>query len=403
MFRSTDDSILVFGQFTRFRGQPATNIVRLLPDGRIEAYPKLKADNLDEFTLATIQSDGKVLAFGRIHSGTVYHSQIVRFNADGSDDTTYTAGISTASHLAIQPDNRVVISGATVGVNTGDIRPLIRLNTDGTVDSSFKAGAATAPGNLFLALVNPVAIRVLGNGKLLVQASYWLNNMGQPHYGVVLLNPDGTCDPTYNIATSGTLIDARPDGTAYVLFQTPQGTYVVQRLSPAGVPDPAYTAAVPAKLLDRPPFAGTLLPDGRLLMVSPADLVPGHALFNADGSVAADYDPERFHGGVYLYNVIVTSDGREFIAGEFNQVGDVKNVVGFAEFNRLFSASAIPSSLPLPTLQGGSLQFTFPAGYTLQGAAQLGTPDWTTLATQSPASIPLKLPAQFFRLSEPQP
>ena len=65
-------------------------------------------------------------------------SALVRFNADGSLDTTFTvvSGIfdGTVNAIALQPDGKILVGSSLP--NAGTDR-LIRLNADGSRDSSF--------------------------------------------------------------------------------------------------------------------------------------------------------------------------------------------------------------------------------------------------------------------------
>ncbi len=393
---ASDDSVLIFGQFNQFRGLNATNLCRLLPDGTLDSGLLVKADTQDEITLAARQRNGKIVAFGRVHSATVFHTQLARFNADGSNDASYDPGVSAASAIALQSDDRVLVAGATLVQVPNSSYPLIRINGDGTQDKTFQPGAAAGPGQPSLAFFSPKAVKVLANDKILLQAG-WQDATRKPQFGLLLLNSNGTLDPAYAPVVGAYLVDALPDGTAYAVVAGSTGS-VIKRFSPAGAPDPSFNSPVIANLVDRPPYSGAALADGRVLLIGPFDLKVGHALFAADGSLASSYDSQPLTGGTYLYNAAVTSDGRQFIAGQFTKVAG-NSVIGFAEFNRLFSgAPAKPPTLVAPVLENGKLNFTFPAGFTLESSLALGAGGWSTLSSQSPVSVPATATAQFFRL-----
>ncbi|HYV92927.1 MAG TPA: T9SS type A sorting domain-containing protein [Chitinophagales bacterium] len=95
-----------------------------------------------------IQSDGKILVAGFSHNGTDGDFALVRYNADGTLDTSFgtggqvTTAISSGNDLAysvaIQPDGKIIAMGAT-GINFDLDFALVRYDTDGTLDSTFSA------------------------------------------------------------------------------------------------------------------------------------------------------------------------------------------------------------------------------------------------------------------------
>jgi uncharacterized delta-60 repeat protein len=68
-----------------------------------------------------IQSDGKIILAGQIHNGTSSSLLLVRYNSNGSLDTSFgdggkvTGDLDTASGLALQPDGKAVVVGVKDG------------------------------------------------------------------------------------------------------------------------------------------------------------------------------------------------------------------------------------------------------------------------------------------------
>jgi len=98
------------------------------------------------FALA-IQKDGKVIAGGHSHKGGQYEFALVRYNKDGSLDSSFgTGGIVTTTigtsyeegtlTLAIQPDGKLIVAGRS---HTGSQYEfaLARYNADGSLDQAF--------------------------------------------------------------------------------------------------------------------------------------------------------------------------------------------------------------------------------------------------------------------------
>ncbi|MBI5563063.1 MAG: hypothetical protein HY894_09485 [Deltaproteobacteria bacterium] len=103
----------------------------------------------DDYAYAVgIQSDGKILAAGFITTASGWDSAIVRYNSDGSLDTSfgaggkatlYIGGDTWVSALAVQSDGKIIaVGGGSNGANY-DIT-VVRYISNGTLDASFGTG-----------------------------------------------------------------------------------------------------------------------------------------------------------------------------------------------------------------------------------------------------------------------
>jgi len=83
-----------------------------------------------------VQADGRILVLG---SSASTPNRILRLNADGSADTSFTESTSTGAFrtLALQADGRVIVGGAFTALRGTTVSRLARLNSNGTVDTSF--------------------------------------------------------------------------------------------------------------------------------------------------------------------------------------------------------------------------------------------------------------------------
>jgi uncharacterized delta-60 repeat protein len=111
-----------------------------------------------------VQSDGKIVAAGSSYDNTSskYNFALVRYNTDGSLDTSGTPGtgfgttgiVTTpvgsdgywdfANALGIQSDGKIVAAGSSNSGSNYDFA-LVRYNTDGSLDTTFNA-TGTKPG-----------------------------------------------------------------------------------------------------------------------------------------------------------------------------------------------------------------------------------------------------------------
>lgn len=114
------------------------SIVRLNADGTPDASFSAPGDVA---SLSAVQPDGKLLVS--------YDTSVIRLNADGSPDTGFhsPAGPLSISVAAGQSDSRVLIAGpqAFSGPNPFSLQ-VIRFNADGSLDTSFQNGTADVHG-----------------------------------------------------------------------------------------------------------------------------------------------------------------------------------------------------------------------------------------------------------------
>jgi len=94
-----------------------------------------------------IQSDGKILVGGTVYSGTHFDFAMVRYNSDGSLDTSFhTDGKVTTDlgkqdmiqDIAIQSDGKIVALGQTGDINDFDFA-VVRYDSNGNLDTSFSS------------------------------------------------------------------------------------------------------------------------------------------------------------------------------------------------------------------------------------------------------------------------
>ncbi|MFN3564715.1 MAG: WD40 repeat domain-containing protein [Burkholderiaceae bacterium] len=104
---------------------------------------------LDLATGLALAPDGRIVAAGRSHNGANLDFALARYNADGSLDTTFGSGgkVTTAIgasddiayDLALAPDGRIVVAGASDNGTNFDFA-LARYNANGSLDASFGSG-----------------------------------------------------------------------------------------------------------------------------------------------------------------------------------------------------------------------------------------------------------------------
>jgi uncharacterized delta-60 repeat protein len=171
-------------------------LVRYNSNGSIDSSFTITHDLLKE---AALQTDGKVVAvgdYGYPNSGTLY-----RYNSDGSVDTAFGTGgevsISNALKVIPEADGKLLVleSGA-----------LVRYNSDGSVDTSFGNHGKTS-----FAFTGADAT-LQADGTILVTGTgpHYSSNTGTDFY-IARYNSNGTADTafTQTINTADTQISIR--------------------------------------------------------------------------------------------------------------------------------------------------------------------------------------------------
>ncbi|MFN9971942.1 MAG: hypothetical protein ACK58T_18835, partial [Phycisphaerae bacterium] len=181
-----------------------------------------------------VQADGKIVVAGLYYNGSTSVIVVLRHNVDGSLDSSFgSGGIVTTSigsandggySLAIQSDGKLVVGGTYNSINSGDFA-IVRYNLNGSLDTSFGTnGTAITPigsGN-----DQGRSVRIQADGKIVLGG--WTNTGFYDHYALVRYNTDGTLDTlfgtsgkvTTNVGDSGGRADSitiQPDGRIIIV------------------------------------------------------------------------------------------------------------------------------------------------------------------------------------------
>ncbi|MFZ4526110.1 MAG: Ig-like domain-containing protein [Chlorobium sp.] len=175
-----------------------------------------------------LQSNGKIVVAGYSTNSSGYvDALLIRYNKDGSLDSTFDGdGIVTTAlsiqndafgGVVLQADGKILAAGYSFNSSNNDVA-LVRYNSDGSLDTSFGAGGivTTAIGSDDVGQV----VTVQADGKILV-AGYCDNNFALLRY-----NADGMLDPSFGssgkVATDisyndhGNSVIVQPDGKILV-------------------------------------------------------------------------------------------------------------------------------------------------------------------------------------------
>lgn len=145
-----------------------------------------------------IQTDGKIVVVGESNADFA----AARYNSDGSLDTTFDGDgkvitsinvFDSAYGVAIQTDGKIVAAGETGDGNNSDFA-LIRYNIDGSLDTTFDGdGTVTTPIGNSDEFASSVAVQT--NGKII--AGGFSFNGNNDDFAVVRYNANGSLDTTF--------------------------------------------------------------------------------------------------------------------------------------------------------------------------------------------------------------
>jgi uncharacterized delta-60 repeat protein len=294
---------------------------------------------------------------------------VVRYNADGSVDTSFSGGVVTtpvgsgndaALAVARQPDGRIVVAGYGTGTNR-DVA-VIRFNLTGSIDTTFdfdgKVFAALSPGD-----DEARAVVVRPDGKIIV-AGVAGNTPTQ--FFVARLNPNGSFDASFDGDGVAFTSIGPGDAEATGLAVDSLGRIVVSGFASNGVDrDFAVARYLPNGSLDASFNHGGVVTtsfgagddkanavivqaDGGIVVAGGADTAgaANYALarFNPDGSpdigygnggkVVIDFSPDIPD---IAYAIALDSNGNAVVAGEAMEQFGVARIE--AQFTRLGNIS----------------------------------------------------------------
>ena len=188
------------------KGDDVANAIARTPDGKIVVVGNHEANGSNDIVILRYNRDG---------------SLDKTFGADGGNDNTpdgvvdYSlgAGDDIAKAVAVQPDNRIVVTGYHVDGRSKNVF-VMRVNRDGTLDKHFGAdggndGTPDGVVNVSLGEGDDIArgIALQPNGKIVVVGD--TEKDGSSNIFVARFNRNGTPDTTFG-ADGGD--DGTPDG-----------------------------------------------------------------------------------------------------------------------------------------------------------------------------------------------
>ena len=318
----SDGKIVVGGGFQTGAGQPITCLVRFHADGSLDNTftSPLPSDSYVESVVT--QPDGKLLVAGSFNVGSTPSGRagLVRLLPSGALDPSFTtpfayAAVTTSRRdppVVVQPDGKILAIGYFE--QNGASYRAVRFNPDGSLDTSFPTNAVTS------VYLNTVGVQA--DGSVLLGGSSLLRPDGleTPLYK---LSSTGLLDLSFRTTpqVSGTInaVVRQPDGKLVLggdfTELNGQPAHQLARLTSSGELDASFSAA--ANLSPFPVSCLALQTDGRVL----AGTVRSLRRYKADGSLDPDFSLYANSDNQKTFNVgamAVQTDSHILIAGYFS-------------------------------------------------------------------------------------
>lgn len=196
------------------------NTMTQAQDGRNDATfntpDKVAAQGSNKvITASAVQPDNKIIITGDFTSyNGVNINYLARLNMDGSLDKTFNPGSSansTINTIAIQ-STKVLIGGLFTNYNGTSVNAIARLNANGSLDGSFKAGIAWSYG-ISQIIVQP-------NEKILAAGDFILPDHKFVK-GLIRFNKNGSVDNSFHAEITDSIINIQqialqPDGKVII-------------------------------------------------------------------------------------------------------------------------------------------------------------------------------------------
>jgi uncharacterized delta-60 repeat protein/LPXTG-motif cell wall-anchored protein len=195
---------------------------------------------------AVLQADGKIVVAGNSDAGGTYDFVVVRYNTNGSLDTTFdsdgkvTTNIGTSSadygsSVVVQSDGKIVVAGFSDLGSTQNL-VLVRYNTNGSLDTTFDSDGKAISDIGSSDTDRPNSAVLQADGKIVVAG--FSNTGGSNNFVVVRFNSNGSFDTTFGIdGKVSTDIGTNSGDQARSIVLQSDGKIVVAGISDAGGSD----------------------------------------------------------------------------------------------------------------------------------------------------------------------
>ncbi len=339
--------ILLGGQFTSYAGNAAASdlLLRLNTDGTVDATLSLSTGFNGTVSVVVAGPDGRLLVGGDFsnYGGSSIPANLLRLNADGSEDTTFSAnagaGISGSygyiNDLVVQSDGKILVGGNFTSYAGSEGAPdcILRLNADGSVDTAFHTNAGTGFNSGEDAGVSAIVLQ--SDGKIVVGGGFSTYDDEATPLGILRLNSDGSVDAAFS-SNAGTGFNTGPSKLALqsdgkIIVGSAMGDFNgitmpnhISRLNGDGTVDADFSTQAGIGL-DFPPITIEVQSDGKILIggfftsYAGNTAAPNHFLrLNTDGSEDTSFNTNLGTGpNDAVRSIALQENGKILIGGGF--------------------------------------------------------------------------------------
>lgn len=314
--------IFVSGDFQTFNGIPAKGIIKLNDDSTVDTTFDVDTGFDGVVNLVQIKSDQTLLVGGGSFANyqpTVING-LIKLNNSGTYNNSlkYKIGFNKAVRtISPQNDGKLIVGGEFQFFDGVQVNSVTRLNSDGTIDDTFNTGTGFN-GDVFTSVIQ-------SDNKILIGGGFTEYD-GNPSYGIVRIDTDGTYDSTFTIGSGFNnivrIITTQSDGkilvggdfdvyigngSKYIVRINTDGTYDPTFAIGGGFNDNVYTIALQSngKILIGGGFTdynGT--PTNRIIRLNSNGSIDGTFLYGNG------FDAE-------VNTIVIQSDGKILVGGAF--------------------------------------------------------------------------------------
>ncbi|NOU43388.1 MAG: DUF4347 domain-containing protein, partial [Methyloglobulus sp.] len=253
----------------------------------------------DEAYAVTIQADGKIIVAGRSHNGSSMDFAVIRLNTNGSLDTNFAGtGKVMVDFAGTTEDTQTVIvqpdGKIIIGGTSNSLFALARLNSDGSLDTSFGTGGKVTT-DATVAADSGYSLALQSDGKILMAGA------GNNNFVLVRYNSNGSVDTSFGLSGK---VETDMGGTDYgrSVVVNSDGTILVSGYSSFG--DFALVKYTSTGTLDTTFGSGT----GKALTDISGSDVAVDMVVQSDGKIILGGYNGSFNSTLVRYNVNGTLD-----------------------------------------------------------------------------------------------
>ncbi|HUR96968.1 MAG TPA: FG-GAP-like repeat-containing protein [Pyrinomonadaceae bacterium] len=384
-----DNKLLVLGSFNTYNRVPVGKLVRLNADGSLDTtfnnQTVTAAAEMETNSRIIVQPDGKIiLKNGGLVAGGLPPKALIRLNADGTFDSTFTFSQTSFIFRIFQDSlGRLVLLGDFT--TPQGPRRVIRLNNDGSLDTTFNFTLPTGASvqNMVLQGDRPIVVTDVSNNRRI----YRLNEDGsedvsftalsgmqlylvavqpdkkilyQQDLNLLRLNENGGSDSTFqaiNLSQVGdpSLTKFTADGRLIFITQGSPATF--RRYLPNGTVDPSFTPYTTTAFA-----CYTLQSDNSIVMGDGIPFQPSGANNFLRLTPGGSVDPTFNVGGSGFQNVQpgviqaieTNANGKVLLGGKF----DLINGAARPRIVRLNADSTVDNTFQVNTTSGSGNYFS---------------------------------------------